>query len=175
MTDIQHYSLPTSPPYTPTAIANSFIDRFGGKESYGTKDGIDHLKLQKLVYCAYGWWLVTRNGQRLTTEGPEIWRHGPVFGSMYKVFKIFGNRPIKDMQSANPDFDPVTVNSQDQKTLHFLDWIWNRYGHLSALSLSALTHQEGSPWHKTAVDHDFTVKKVRKYQINIFSKNLKHC
>lgn len=37
--------------YTPVALANYFVKQFGADE------GISHMKLQKLVYLAYGWWL----------------------------------------------------------------------------------------------------------------------
>jgi len=38
-------------PYSPIAIANNFVEQFGGVT------GIEHMKLQKLVYCSYGWML----------------------------------------------------------------------------------------------------------------------
>ena len=38
-------------PYRPLAIANSLITAFG------YVDVVDHMKLQKLVYLAHGWWL----------------------------------------------------------------------------------------------------------------------
>lgn len=41
-------------PYTPLAVANCFLEKFG------ENGGIEHMKLQKLVYFSYGWWLAAR-------------------------------------------------------------------------------------------------------------------
>lgn len=163
MIDIRRDSSPTSPPYTPTAIANSFIEHFGDQGR------IHHIKLQKLVYCAYGWWLaktsssyggeLAANMPRLTDEGPQVWQYGPVFASMYQVFRIFGNAPIWDMQSLNPDHRPAKVHHSDKNTLQFLGWVWKRYGSFSGYKLSELTHREGTPWHRVAVENNFVVKK----------------
>lgn len=141
-------------PYSPTAVANNFIEQFGG---FG---GIEHMKLQKLVYCAYGWWLAVNgfNHVRLTTEGPEIWKHGPVFGSMYRTFRVFGRQPIIQPQSANPVLPPVNIDADDNYAREFVQWVWSRYGHLSGFELSDMTHRPNSPWHRTAMDHNFRVQ-----------------
>jgi uncharacterized phage-associated protein len=47
------------------------------------------MKLQKLVYYAYGWWLLYHS-EPIMTEPPEVWRHGPVFSSMYHALKHHG-------------------------------------------------------------------------------------
>jgi uncharacterized phage-associated protein len=52
-------------------------------------DGAEHMKLQKLVYYAYGWWLLYHS-EPIMTEPPEVWRHGPVFSSMYHALKHHG-------------------------------------------------------------------------------------
>lgn len=141
-------------PYLPTAVANHFVEQFANQSG-----GIEHMKLQKLVYCAYGWWLAVNGlqGNRLTTEGPEIWRHGPVFSSMYRTFRIFGRQPIFEPQSANPMLPPVNVDEDDNYTRNFIHWVWGRYGHLSGFELSDLTHRPGSPWYRTAMDRNFQV------------------
>lgn len=141
-------------PYSPTAIANNFIQQFGAQQ------GIEHMKLQKLVYCAYGWWLAAQGMEavRLTTEGPEIWKHGPVFESMYRTFRVFGRQPIREMKSANPLLPPMNVDIGDDEVRNVVIWIWGRYGHLSSFELSDLTHKQGTPWHRTAIDNGFQVQ-----------------
>ncbi len=140
-------------PYTPIAIANNFLEQFGEPV------GIEHMKLQKLVYCSYGWWLAV-NGQdaaRLTSERPEIWKHGPVFNSLYHAFKVFGRLSIKQPQSNNPFGPPENVDADDEHVRSFIAWVWSRYGHLSSFALSDLTHKVGSPWHRVATENDFRV------------------
>ena len=140
-------------PYTPLAIANNFLEQFG------KPSGIEHMKLQKLVYCSYGWWLSVNGleAKRLTSEGPEVWRHGPVFDSLYHAFKMFGHKPIMEPQSSNPFEKPENVDEDDKDTRNLISWIWGRYGHLSSFALSDMTHKDGSPWHQIASENDFKV------------------
>ena len=140
-------------PYSPTALANNFIEQFG--EAHG----IEHMKLQKLVYCAYGWWLATNGikGIRLTNDGPEIWEHGPVFSSLYQNFRVFGRSKVTVPQSGNPFNPPENIDADDKPVRNFIGWIWGRYGHLSGFALSDLTHKQGTPWHRVAVDNNFRV------------------
>lgn len=140
-------------PYTPLAIANCFLEKFG------RQGGIEHMKLQKLVYCSYGWWLAVRglDQLRLTTEGPEIWKHGPVFDSLYHSLKVFGRKPIIQPQSTNPFCAPECVDKDDGDTLGLVDWIWSRYGHLSSFALSDMTHKPGTPWYRIAQENKFRV------------------
>ncbi|MGX5718567.1 Panacea domain-containing protein [Shinella zoogloeoides] len=140
-------------PYTPLAIANNFVQNFAGST------GIEHMKLQKLVYCSYGWWLGNYGlgGVRLTSEGPQIWKHGPVFESLYHTLKVFGREPITKMQSASPFSEPENIDVGDENARSLVRWIWGRYGHLSSFALSDLTHQPGSPWHRVANENNFRI------------------
>ncbi len=137
--------------YSPLAIANYFVQRFGAA------DGIEHMKLQKLVYCAHGWWLTQTNAQALVTEKPEVWRFGPVFPSLYQALKIFGREPIRAPQSRSPFEVPETISNDDKHIMSLLDWVWNRYGHRSSFYLSDMTHKPGTPWHRVASEHNFSV------------------
>ncbi|WP_366513810.1 type II toxin-antitoxin system antitoxin SocA domain-containing protein [Planktotalea sp.] len=51
------------------------------------------MKLQKLVYIAYGWHLAL-SGKKLFTEEIEAWKHGPVVPSLYHEFKHLRENPI---------------------------------------------------------------------------------
>lgn len=139
-------------PYTPLALSNHFLARFCGT------DGIEHMKLQKLVYCAHGWWLATRDGdEQLVDERPEVWRFGPVFPSLYRALKPYGRMPITEPQSENPFADPAAVGEDDIATKRLLDWTWRRYGHLSSYALSDMTHKKGTPWYRVAEENNFSV------------------
>ncbi len=145
-------------PYSALTIANTFVHRFG------RSGGIEHMKLQKLVYRAYGWWLAARgvDESRLTTEGPEIWRYGPVFADLYPALKVFSDRPITEPQSMNPFENPPIVGDEDPVVREFIGWVWGRYGHLSAFALSDMAHKDGTPWHRMAVENDFSVPRHTK-------------
>ncbi len=140
-------------PYTPLAIANTFLEKFGS-------NGIEHMKLQKLVYCAYGWWLaVNEPNNILATEGPEMWKRGPVFDSLYQSLKVFGSRAITQPKSIRPDVVPPVVDPNDEYTHSFIEWVWGRYGHLSGFALSDMTHKEGTPWNRVAKENGYSVPR----------------
>ncbi len=134
--------------YSPLALANYFIEKFGGDAD------IEHMKLQKLVYCAHGWSLGVDNWA-VVNERPQVWRYGPVFESLYHVLKLFGRRPIRRPQSISPFEEPALV--EDKRTKELLDWVWDRYGHLSGATLSDMMHEAGTPWERVAKENNFLV------------------
>ena len=137
--------------YTPLALANTFVAHHGGVQ------GISHMKLQKLAFYAYGWWLAYHD-EPILTEAPEVWKFGPVFESLYSALRPFGSSPI--IQPVAPPFHeaPIIPHS-DANTLAWVDWVWNRYGHLSALQLSDMTHETGTPWQIEAQAKEYRVPR----------------
>gem|GEM_PF-870515 len=138
-------------PYTPLAVANYFL------ESFANGEGIEHMKLQKLVYLAHGWWLTRHPAEPLVTERPKVWRYGPAFASLYQVLQVFGRAPIFKPQSVGPFEEPDMVDRGDETVIQLLDWIWSRYGHLSSFDLSDLTHRDGTSWRRIAREHGYSV------------------
>lgn len=138
-------------PYKPLAVANEFIVMAG-------PGGVSHMKLQKLVYCAYGWWLAYHD-EPFISEQPQVWQHGPVFKSLYFMLNQFGWRSITTVQNDNPFSAAPRVDDADAEVCAMISWVWERYKMRSAEYLSDLTHQPGSPWHETAREHGFRVPK----------------
>ena len=141
-------------PYPSLAIANKFIEL-----SLNTEGGIEHMKLQKLIYFSYGWWLSLKGlgGLRLINEAPQIWKHGPVFNYLYHVLKVFGRQAICEVQSKNPFEPPNAIDKDDHDVNRLIEWVWKRYGHLSGLALSEMTHESGTAWHRCATESHFRV------------------
>lgn len=135
--------------YQPLAAANWFIANRG-------KYGLEHMKLQKLVYCAHGWWLVSKP-EPFLSERPQVWKYGPVFKSLYHVLKPFGRTPISVTQAAGPFEDAPIVPPSDDQIVPLLEWIWKRYGHLSSFALSEMTHEKNTAWYKRAEEFGFEV------------------
>lgn len=136
-------------PYLPLAIANYFLQQH---------PPIEHMKLQKIVYCAHGWWLVTqRTAPPLVSERPQVWKFGPVFPSLYQSLKIFGSAPIEAPKSRAPLLDPDSIDVTDETAHRLLEWVWSRYGHLSSFALSEMTHKPGTAWYIAASESDFNV------------------
>ena len=154
------------PPFPIIQIANTFIER------YASDTYIDHLKIQKLCYYAYGWWLAFFGSEPpLSTEGPQVWQYGPVFNSLYGIFKGSKDKWIKEPYDKSPDL----INKSEEISSKIIDRIWTRYGHLSGIELSTMTHANNSPWYKEAKEHKFNVpyshdidkKKIKAYFANL--------
>ena len=130
----------------PIAVANTFIKNYAGNE------GIDHMKLQKLTYLTYGWWLA-KNDEPFIAEEPEVWEYGPVFSSLYRALKEFRSIPITSPQSVSPDEEVLLIKEGNQKKI--IDWVWNKYKDFTGVDLSNITHEKDSPWRKIAEKHNF--------------------
>lgn len=138
-------------PYKPLAVANEFIVMAG-------PSGVSHMKLQKLVYCSYGWWLAYHD-EPFINEQPQVWQHGPVFKSLYFALNQYGWRNITSVQNDNFTTPTPRVDDADDEIHSMLRWVWARYGMRSAEWLSDLTHKPGSPWYVTAAEFSFRVPK----------------
>ncbi len=131
-----------SRPYTPLAFANEFV-------RLSAPNGIQHMKLQKLTYYAYGWWLAYYP-EPILSEAPQVWKHGPVFESMYHALKHNGNDPILYAESSTPVNAPPFIDDGDSEVRELVDWVWAKYGSYGSLYLSERTHEKGTPWQKSA-------------------------
>jgi len=133
--------------YTPQHIANYFLDRAAQEGAPVTQ-----MKLQKLVYIAYGWALALTNN-RLFDEPIEAWEHGPVIRSLYDEFKRFGGAPIRERAiEFNLDGFETTeprVPDSDADTVMILDKVWAAYRRFSGWQLRQKTHEPGTPWSVT--------------------------
>lgn len=124
-------------------VANDFLqwDFQNGQAS------ITPMKMQKLVYLAHGWHLAI-NDTPLIGEKFAVWPYGPVEESLYHIFKQYRDDPITDyakswVGDARKAFVILDFNAHFRE---IFDLVISKYAHFTALQLSALTHQEGTPW-----------------------------
>lgn len=120
----------------------------------GIEDGIPvtQMKLQKLVYFAHGLHLAVME-KPIIKEMFQAWKFGPVVPEIYHDFKVYGSSPITDIETLKifdlvGDFDDEKLKALDKYTKQCIDTTWSTLKNSNALSLSAWTHKEGSPWHK---------------------------
>ena len=126
------------------AVANYFV-----RKSLETGIPVTPMKLVKLVYAAHGWYLGL-TGEPLIAEGVQAWKYGPVVPSVYDTFKNYGGRPITEPAGTlGPTGHTVYYSLNTLALTSFLDKIWDVYKDYSAVELSALTHQENTPWFET--------------------------
>jgi uncharacterized phage-associated protein len=142
--------------FSSRAIANYFIDR-----SIKTGDEITHMKLQKLTYIAHGWCLALL-GRPLIRDSVEAWEYGPVYPGLYHELKEYGKEPIQrqihdlviESETDSFIFQPASINmesddeNQKEEITALLDKVWEVYKTFTALQLSSMTHEKGTPWEK---------------------------
>ncbi|MFG6097361.1 DUF4065 domain-containing protein [Leptothoe sp. ISB3NOV94-8A] len=116
-------------------IATYFLHRVDREAG----DTISALKLQKLVYYAQVWSMVLRD-QPLFQQPVEAWKHGPVVRELWETYNDYRHEAIPAPSAQLPPFAPGE--------LEVLDFVWARYGELSAHQLRELTHSE-PPWQNT--------------------------
>ena len=141
-------------PYNPIAIANYFIEQ---AESHG--ETLTAMKLQKLVFFAHGWYLAIKNAP-LIDEQVEAWPYGPVIRSLYREFREYGDRNItekvsvfktlvkSDGRRSRTILRPTIDDNPESATFtkQFLDRVWEVYSKFTAIQLSNMTHEVGTPW-----------------------------
>ena len=148
-----------SGPYLPKAIANAFLQR-----AFNDKKLVGHLKLQKLVYLAHGYYLAVTNGTPLIDEPFEAWDYGPVCRNLYDEFRDNGRSPINRL-ATDLDWDteqdlPVPVPADDPAARKVIDFVYKTYLDRSPFSLSDLTHKAGWAWDKTRKADKFGLRNV---------------
>lgn len=110
--------------------------------------GINMTKIQKLLYIAYGVYLVVKKS-RLTNEHPQAWPYGPVFPTTRnKLLK-------KDLFAINLENEELAEIKNDREINSLLELVFSVYGKMNAVYLSEWSHQEGSPWYYTVHSENF--------------------
>lgn len=120
------------------AVANAFY-------TLANKDGkkLTNMQLQKLVYIAHGFNLAVQ-GEALFTDQVRAWEYGPVIPDLYNELKKYGAGEVTGrLLTKTP---PIKQESPEMQVIRA---VWNGYGQYSGIELSAMTHKEGTPWHKT--------------------------
>lgn len=125
------------------AVANYFLQK-----SFETGVPLSQLKLLKLVYIAHGW----HRGYlsiNLINDAVQAWRYGPVIPDLYRKIKHYGRRtidaPVHGFGVAGDSSNPWPT----QRSQALVDRVWDVYKGFSAIQLSAMTHEAGTPWDET--------------------------
>jgi len=107
------------------------------------RDGLSltPMQLVKLTYIAHGWALAVLD-RDLFTDRIEAWKYGPVVPNLYRATKHFGRDPIPHAFVDEHTDSPLASDAQE-----LLKEVVSKYGQLSGVKLSNLTHRAGTPWH----------------------------
>ncbi|QHJ76282.1 MAG: hypothetical protein [Caudoviricetes sp.] len=139
-------------------VANAFLHR-----SFNEKNFVTPMKLQKLTFLAYGYYLtaIEKLGETekpLITERMErfqAWPYGPVSPCLYDEFKEFGGNVITRVatyptpQNGRINYTPVpSADDNDPLLKLIIDYVWTTYKSWNAYQLSELSHQSGWAWER---------------------------
>ncbi|WP_230656882.1 Panacea domain-containing protein [Psychrobacter sp. I-STPA10] len=127
-------------------IANEFI-----KKSKEEHRELTNMQLQKLVYIANGFSLALL-GKPLYYEDTFAWTYGPLIKPLYKSLMNYGSGYVTDYISTNPLDDSVDELEED-----VINYVWTKYGGLTAFQLSRMTHQANTPWSITWDRQNFDI------------------
>ncbi len=115
------------------SVADYFI------KNIDEKFRIDNLKLNKLVYIAFGFAISLRKST-LFEEEIQAWKWGPVIPKLYHYFKKGGSRNIDKVSDKG-------ASIEDKFILQVLNVVKDIYESKEGLEMVELTHQTGTPWH----------------------------
>lgn len=115
---------------------------------------LSHLKLQKLLYYAQGFYLANFD-RPLFLDEIYAWQHGPVVKSVWDQFgdKYRGGVGIPPLEEV------VDLN---EETASFLEEVWLAYGQFSAWRLRELTHETG-PWKNALINSVISHDSMRDW------------
>jgi uncharacterized phage-associated protein len=137
----------TMPITTATTVADEIL-----KIAKRRDTSLTPMQLMKLVYIAHGWSLAILN-RDLFSDRIEAWKYGPVIPTLYQATKRFGREPIPSHLIEDDEPSPLEHDVQE-----FLEDVFSKYGHLSGINLSNLTHRPGSPWDQRFRDGEINIE-----------------
>ena len=104
-----------SPPeITVFEIADWFLARAKSEDK-----PLRHMKLQKLIYFAYGWYCAYYDGAPLFAEEIYAWQRGAVVKVLYEKYRVCGDNPIIAENLVCPDLD--------ENVTEILESVWKSY------------------------------------------------
>jgi len=130
--------------YSSITITNYFL-----RKAWSEEKDLTIMHVLKLVYIAHGWFLGLED-KPLIRERIWAWPYGPVIPELYHRIKSYGRDPITILIESPFHADNHEIVTGDVES--FLENIWDTYKDFTALQLSGLTHQHGSPWDQTISD-----------------------
>ena len=111
------------------------------------------LALQKLLYYAQGIYLAKYDAP-LFEEDCQAWVHGPVYETVYGMFRDFKYNPIDDERFAVLKGQYAYLKSE---AIAVLDVVLGSFGQYSGKALECITHQE-APWLEARQEVDASEK-----------------
>lgn len=109
---------------------------------------INLTKTQKLLYIAYGAYLVL-NDNRLCDEHAQAWPYGPVFPrTRNKLLHV-------DIPSITMEHKELESVKDDEDLAELIAFVFKGFGEYTASQLTTWSHRENTPWDRATRRPDF--------------------
>lgn len=122
---------------------------------------LDHLRLQKLLFYAYGAAVAARLDSEIGEVRFSAWKHGPVNVDVYRQHRESGRVPL-------PRPSPEDVPHYSTELQQVLAGVIAVYGRLSSWQLREESHLE-RPWSQTPQSKEIDPVLFRDYFVRKFS------
>lgn len=165
--------------YKALASSNYILDKL---EKHKIKD-ITNLKLQKLLYLAYGLHLLLYDDNQLFNSSVQAWKVGVVIPDAYMAFKNHGSKPIttrahilKEDYTGEVMLASYTGFTESDK--RSLDIACATYGCSKAWSLVDIAGKEQSAWlkvYKANARHLVIPSELIKAEVETYIDDLAGC
>ncbi|MEM1180702.1 MAG: type II toxin-antitoxin system antitoxin SocA domain-containing protein [Acidobacteriota bacterium] len=111
--------------------------------------GLDALKLQRLVYIAYGWSLVCMD-RAIFSEKIIAGPYGPLIATLDLLLqRDFGEGKVANY------LDPASAGTMfralPSRAVQLIEFVWNEYKKFDGRGLLAMTNHAETPWALTRV------------------------
>jgi uncharacterized phage-associated protein len=128
-------------PLDSLAVANWFIDT-----AWEEGQTITAMKVQKLVYFAYGWNLALYDSP-LVNEKLVAYHWGPAFRDIRDSAIVYGSDNITSLLKNEFGVHPL-IDKTDHR-VPLLSRIWEVFGEYTPSQLSRMINKEDGPWYLT--------------------------
>lgn len=162
-----------------TAVANKFLEM-----AAASGKSLTQMQLQKLVYIAHGWSLAI-NDEPLTSDIACAWDYGPVYPDLWEALRGHGRQPIerrirvKDfgIGAFSENAETEIAGSFTEKQSALMSKVFESYGGFHAFQLSAMTHEDGTPWYQVFVEQgrkrgEILNAKIKEHFIDLARKRV---
>ena len=120
------------------SVANELIRR-----AHEAGRDITPIQVLKLAYYCHAWMLGLYH-RPLLGQPVEAWRYGPIVPEIYRSLRRYGGHPVR--WPIDLEFAGVSERPYDRAQTSIINQVFDKYGQLTDLQLSATANAPGTPW-----------------------------
>lgn len=139
---------------------------------------LDQLQLNKLCYLVNGFTLRERDEPAFYND-VEAWKYGPVVPEVYKMYRVYGDKPITKLDICRtPLDDSEAVRARQEDLISIIgdeiasisSGVLKAYGQCTGGQLILMTHSKNTPWkkaYKPGRNNVIPTKEIKQFYRNL--------